>query len=321
LPRKIIIDCDPGIDDAMAILAALHSPELEVVGITTVFGNADVENCSLNALRLVELEGNDQIPVARGCQRALVVPLESVGTHVHGLDGMGNTNLPLPHGQLDGRHAAEFIIEMVQTYPGEITLLPIGPLSNIGLALRLEPGIVPLVKEVVLMGGNIYAPGNISPLAEANIYHDPHAADLVFRAGWPLTMVGLDVTTKTVITPAFLERLYAVHNPVTRLLERIQPCYQQFHQEVFGMDGSFHVHDPSVVAYLLQPDLYRIQQMPVYVETEGRGLGQTVADGRRQWAERPLINIPLEVDEAGVLELLFELLTRPVSPSDVGTPG
>ena len=310
MPRKIIIDCDPGIDDAMAILAALRSPELEVVGLTTVFGNADVDTCALNGLRLVELEGQDAIPVTKGCRQALVMPLESVGTHVHGLDGMGNTNQPLPHGKLDSRHAAEFIIDMVHAYPGEITLVPIGPLSNIGLALRLDPGIVPLVKEVVLMGGSIYAPGNISPVAEANIYHDPHAADLVYRAGWPVTMLGLDVTAKTVITPAFLERLYAVKNPATQLLERIQPCYQRFHDEVYGMQGAFHVHDPSVVAYLLKPELYRCEQMPVYVETEGRCLGQTVADGRKQWGERPLTNIPLAVDEPGVLELLFELLTR-----------
>jgi len=310
MPRKIIIDCDPGIDDAMAILAALRSPELEVIGLTTVFGNADVENCSLNGLRLVELEGNGHIPVVKGCGQALVVPLESVGTHVHGLDGMGNTNAPLPHGKLDSRHAAEFIIEMVRAYPGEITLVPIGPLTNIGLALRLDPGIVPLIKEVVLMGGSIYAPGNISPVAEANIYHDPHAADLVYRAGWPVTMLGLDVTTQTVITPAFLKRLYAANNPATQFLERIQPCYQQFHEEIYGMQGAFHVHDPSVVAYMLMPELYHCKQMPVYVESEGRCLGQTVADGRKQWGERSLTNIPLEVDEPGVLELLFKLLTR-----------
>ena len=310
MPRKIIIDCDPGIDDAMAILAALRSPEFEVVGLTTVFGNAAVDACALNGLRLVELEGNDHIPVAKGCAQALVVPLESVGTHVHGLDGMGNTNLPLPHGRLDSRHAAEFIIDLVRANPGEITLVPIGPLSNIGLALLLDPGIVPLVKEVVLMGGSIYAPGNISPLAEANIYHDPHAADLVYRAGWPVTMLGLDVTTRTVITPTWLERLYAADNPAVRLLERIQPCYQRFHEEIYGMQGAFHVHDPSVVAYLLKPELYRCQRMPVYVETQGRGLGQTIADPRNQWGERPLTNIPLEVDEPGVLDLLLDLLTR-----------
>jgi inosine-uridine nucleoside N-ribohydrolase len=310
MPRKIIIDCDPGIDDAMAILAALRSPELEVVGLTTVFGNADVETCALNGLRLVELEGNDRIPVAKGCGQPLVVPMERVGTHVHGLDGMGNTNPPPPYGKLDSRHAAEFIIDMVRTYPGEITLVPIGPLTNIGLVLRLDPGIVPLVKEVVLMGGSIYAPGNISPVAEANVYHDPHAADLVYRAGWPVTMLGLDVTTKTVITPTFLERLYAANNPATQLLKRIQPCYQKFHDDVYGMQGAFHVHDPSVVAYMLQPELYRCQQMPVYVETEGRCLGQTIADGHKQWGERSLTNIPLEVDEPGVLELLFDLLTR-----------
>jgi inosine-uridine nucleoside N-ribohydrolase len=318
--QKIIIDTDPGIVDAMAIFAALRSPDLEVLGLTTVFGNADVDACSLNALRLVELESNGHIPVARGCGKPLVIPVDSLGTAVHGKDGMGNTNLPLPHGKLDPRHAAQFIIDTVMTNPGEVTLAPLGPLTNIALAYSLEPRMAAMVKEVVLMGGCAFTLGNISPVAEANIYHDPHAAEIVFAAPWKVTMVGLDVTTRIVMHPDYLATLYAAGNPAVKLLERIQPCYQEFHDQVYGLKGAIHTHDPSVVAYLLDPELFTCEQMRVYVETEGRCIGKTIADQHRQFqnkseckglvTERPDVNIPLLVDEEGVLSLLLNLLSR-----------
>jgi len=328
MAQKIIIDTDPGIDDAMAILAALHSPDLEVLGLTAVFGNADVDTCALNALRLVELEGNDHIPVAKGCAKPLVLPADSLGTAVHGKDGMGNTNLPLPHGKLDSRHAAQFIIDTVLAHPHEITLVPLGPLTNIALACILEPKIIPLVKEVVLMGGCAFALGNVSPVAEANIYHDPHAAEVVFAAPWKVTMVGLDVTMKIIMTPEYFARLYAVGNPAVRLLERAQPFYQAFHEQIHGMGGAIHTHDPAVIAYLLKPELFYCEQMPVYVETAGHCFGKTVADkyhkiflGLHQnmgiggeagepAVERPSTTIPLRADENGVLALLFDLLTK-----------
>lgn len=309
MAKKIIIDTDPGIDDAMAILAALRSPDLEVIGLTTVFGNTDVDNCSLNALRLLELEGNDHIPVAKGCAQALVIPTEELGTYVHGVDGLGNTNLPKPYGVLDPRHAAEFIIDSVKSNPGEVTLVPIGPLTNIGLALRLEPEIIRLVKEVVIMGGSVFETGNISPVAEANVYHDPHAADLVFGVEWEVTMVGLDVTHKTLIDTAYLSKLYAADNPAVKLLQTIHPCYQAFHNKIYGGNGSFHVHDPSVIAYLLAPELYTYKKMPIYVETEGKCIGKTVGDPHKQWGDRHETNVPLDVDAKGVLDLLFNLLT------------
>lgn len=328
MAQKIIIDTDPGIDDAMAILAALHSPELEVLGLTVVFGNADVDSCAQNALRLVELEGNDHIPVAKGCGKPLVLPADSFASLVHGRDGFGNTNLPLPHGNLDPRHAAQFIIDTVLAYPHEVTLVPLGPLTNIALACALEPRIIPLVKEVVLMGGCAFALGNISPVAEANIYHDPHAAEVVFAAPWKVTMVGLDVTMKIIMTPDYLAKLYATNTPAVRLLELIQPCYQNFHQVIHGMGGAIHTHDPAVIAYLLEPDLFYCEKMPVYVETSGHCFGKTVADkyhkifSTLQWnkgiggedgeaaVERPSTTIPLRADEAGVLDLLFGLLTQ-----------
>ena len=328
MARKIIIDTDPGIDDAMAILAAFHSPELEVLGLTAVFGNADVDTCAQNALRLVELEGNDHIPVAKGCGKPLILPADSLGTLVHGKDGFGNTNPPPPRGRLDPRHAAQFIINTVMAHPHEVTLMPLGPLTNIALACILEPGIIPLVSEVVLMGGVAFALGNISPVAEANIFHDPHAAEVVFAAPWKVTMIGLDVTMKIIMTPEYLAKLYAAGTPAVKLLERIQPCYQNFHHAIHGMGGAIHTHDPAVTAYLLAPELFTCEQMPVYVETSGLCFGKTIADKYHKifpslklnqgiggeagevMVERPSTTIALRADEAGVLNLLFDLLTK-----------
>lgn len=328
MPQKIIIDTDPGIDDAMAILAALHSPDLEVLGLTTVFGNTEVDLCALNALRLVELEGNNHIPVTKGCGQPMVHQINSFSAGVHGKDGFGNTNLPLPHGKLDPRHAAQFIIDTVMANPHEVILVPLGPLTNIAMAYRLEPRIAPLVKEVVLMGGCAFTLGNISAVAEANIYHDPHAAEVVFAAPWKVTMVGLDVTTKIVMGPDYFENLYAAGNPAVQLLEKIQPCYQAFHEQIYGMKGAIHTHDPAVIAYLLAPELFRCEEMPVYVVTEGLCVGKTIADKHhhifrsmqegkgigeeavQNAVERPTTTITLGVDEPGVLELLFNLLSK-----------
>ena len=328
MAQKIIIDTDPGIDDAMAILAALHSPDLEVLGLTTVFGNTEVELCALNALRIVELEGNDHIPVTKGCGQPMVHQINSFSAGVHGKDGLGNTNLPLPHGKLDPRPSVQFIIDTVMANPHEVILAPIGPLTNIAMAYRLEPRIAPLVKDVVLMGGCAFALGNISATAEANIYLDPHAAEVVFAAPWKVTMVGLDVTTRIVMGPEYFEKLYAVGNPAVKLLEKIQPCYQAFHEQIYGMKGAIHTHDPAVIAYLLAPELFRCEEMPVYVVTEGLCLGKTIADKHHHIfrstqaakgigeeavesaIERPSTTITLGADEKGVLELLYNLLTN-----------
>jgi purine nucleosidase len=310
MPRKIIIDTDPGIDDTMLIMGALHSPELEILGLTTVFGNAEVDVCAQNGLRLVELEGHQHIPVTQGCAKALFIPTAEVGTYVHGLDGMGNTNPPAPKSKLDPRHAAQFIVDTVRANPGEVTLVPVGPLSNLGLALQLEPALPSLVKEVVLMGGAAYAPGNISPVAEANIAHDPHAAALVYGAGWKITMLGLDVTTQTTMTPDYLAAMFKHDTPAVRLIQQILPCYQAFHHQFYGMNGAIHTHDPSCLAYLLAPELYKTQSLPMFVETTGLCAGQTIPDPHKQWGNLAEVNVCLEVNSQAVLDLLFERITR-----------
>lgn len=310
MPQKIIIDTDPGVDDVIAISMALRSPELEVLGLTSIFGNTYGEVTAQNALRLVELEGHDSIPVSRGSDVPLVMPLEGLGTMVHGEDGMGNTNPPPPKGKVINKSAAEFIIEVVHTYPDEVTLVPIGPLTNIALALKIDPTIMSLVKKVVLMGGAVSKPGNISPTAEANIYHDPHAADIVMRAGWPLVMVGLDVTQQVVMTSRFLEKIYKTKNPVTNLIQRILPFYQGFHKSHFDSGGDIHTHDPSAIAYLLNPDLFHTEVVSIFVESEGRCKGQTIADWHNQWESRPEVEVCMNVDGEGVLGLIEEYLTK-----------
>jgi uridine nucleosidase len=280
------------------------------MGLTSVFGNTDVEFAAQNALRLVELEGHDHIPVAQGAGRPLVLPNRSLGKLVHGQDGMGNTNPPPPKGRLVPHSAAQLIIETVLANPGEITLVPVGPLTNLALALRLEPRLAGLVKEVVLMGGSAFRGGNASPVAEANIHNDPHAAWIVFNAGWPLTMVGLDVTMQCIMSAEYLNQLGQCGNPATDLIRRILPVYQEFHHKIYGLGGAIHTHDPSAIAFLIDPDLFRTEDLPVYIETEGRCAGQTVPDRRQQWIEGPLAKVCVNVDAPGLQKLYWERLSR-----------
>jgi purine nucleosidase len=311
MPTKILIDTDPGIDDSMGILFALRSPELEVVGLTAVFGNTDVEITAQNALRLVEVEGHDGIPVAQGAGIPLVMPPRSNGTRVHGMDGLGETRMPPPRGRILNIPAAQFIVETILKYPGEITLVTLGPLTNIAIALRLEPRISRMAKGVVIMGGSA-GRGNASPAAEANIFNDPEAAAIVFGAGWPLTMVGLDVTNKTLMTKEYLDDLLSAGNKATEFIKRILPFYQKWFEDHDDFAGAIPTHDPSAIACVLDRSLYRIERLPVHVETQGRAAGQTVSDPRRQWAGLPEIDICLDVDVPRVLKLYSERMTRPL---------
>ena len=274
-PRKVILDTDPGIDDAMAILFALRSPALQVLGITTVFGNADIEIGTANALRLVELAGAN-VPVARGAAHPLVLPKGPAPDFVHGTDGLGNVGAPPPSGRPIDASAAEFIVSTARLYPGEVTLVPVGRLTNLALALALEPRLPQLVKEVVLMGGSAFAGGNVTPAAEANIWGDPHAADIVFGAPWKVTMVGLDVTTRVRLTDDRLLRMAAKDERVGGFVYRISRFYKKFHDGV-GVSGGFYVHDPSAVAYVIDPTLFSTEKARVRVVTEGIAIGETIA--------------------------------------------
>lgn len=312
MSKKIIIDTDPGIDDAMAILFAFASPEVEVVGLTTIYGNVHTALATQNALRLAEFAGRPQTPVAHGADKPLVIPFDEAPEIVHGADGLGNTHQPPPHGQPIDRSAAQFLVETIMAHPGEITLVPIGPLTNLALALKLEPRIAQHVAEVVVMGGAATVNGNVNPAAEANIWHDPHAADKVFTAGWPVTMVGLDVTMATQMDETYLAGLRA--SRTGEFIFQVSRFYQQFHKLAHGIDAC-HTHDPSAIAYLIDPSLFTTERGPIRVVTEGIAMGQTLMDRRREWltpnawSDMPEVNVCVGVDSARLLELYWQRVT------------
>src|SRR5437868_13899528 len=240
--RRIILDTDPGIDDALALFLALASPEVQLEAITTVSGNVDVAFTTYNALTLLELAGRTDIPVARGCDRPLIrQPFNAA--FVHGDNGLGGLQLPEPRIQPVAVHAVDVIIEKILAAPGEITLVTIGPLTNIALALRREPRIAQQVREVVIMGGALRVPGNTTPSAEFNIYVDPHAAHIVLHAGWPIRLVSLDTTMQAELRREQVEMLASSESPVTVAIRQMLAYYF----DVFGPQNgvsAFHMHDP-----------------------------------------------------------------------------
>jgi inosine-uridine nucleoside N-ribohydrolase len=306
MPLPFLLDTDPGIDDAMALLFALASPELELLGITTVFGNVAVEQTARNALHILDVGGRPDLPVVAGAAQPLVRP-PFASSGFHGADGLGNLNLPAPERAPTewAGGAPAFIADTVLARPGEITLIAVGPLTNLAHALQHEPRLASAVRQVILMGGAVYCPGNITPVAEANIYHDPEAARLVFAAGWPVTLVGLDVTMQTCQTPADLEALARVGTPVADFVARLLPCYLQSYQTRHGLNV-VPTHDPSAIAFALDPSLFTTRRVPLYVEIEGRCSGQTVADPRRLWDPLPEINVCTAVDAPRLLNLFHD---------------
>jgi inosine-uridine nucleoside N-ribohydrolase len=303
--HRVIIDTDPGIDDTMAIMLALASPELRVEGLTIVRGNVGVEQCARNALTILEIAGHADIPVAVGADKPLVRPYHGHGATVHGQDGLGETKLsgtrPVPD-----RRAVDFLISHISAAPGELTIVSLGPLTNLALAVSVEPRLAHWVREVIVMGGAVAARGNATPVAEANIHNDPEAARIVFHAGWPVTLVGLDVTHKVTMTPAYLQRLAAPHTPVTDLIAKITPFYLSAYKRMAGIDG-FYVHDPTAVAAAIRPALFETREVYVDVVTDNeRALGQTIADFRNQWKMAPNVRVCLSVEAKGILDLYLD---------------
>ena len=318
-PRAIVIDTDPGIDDAMAIAVALASPELEVVALTTTFGNHHVETTTANAQRVLDALGRPEVRVIPGAHRPLVRHGHAPATTVHGEDGLGDAGLPSPsRPPVAGVHAAVHLAELVRSRPGEITLVPIGPLTNLALALRLDPGIADLVAGVVVMGGAVRAPGNVTPVAEANIWNDPEAADIVLGASWPVTLLGLDVTRHLAADRSWLDGIGALDTPAARLVSDTAATYVDFHVATEGFDG-IHCHDVATIVHLVRPDLVRTEPLAVRVVTTGLAAGQTIANvlGHRDpsWAERPAVEVALGVDGGAVLDLVRERLA--VAPGTV----
>jgi purine nucleosidase len=310
-PRRIIIDTDPGQDDAVAILLALASPEeIEVLGITAVAGNVPLTLTARNARIVCELAGRPDIRVFAGCDRPLARPLVTA-EHVHGRTGLDGPELPEPRMALEEAHAVDFIVETLRREaPGTVTLCPLGPLTNIATAFRRAPDIAERVAGIVLMGGAYFEVGNVTPAAEFNIHVDPEAADIVFRSGAPITVVPLDVTQRALVTPARNAAFRALGTPVGLAVAQMTEFFERFDKEKYGAEGA-PLHDPCVIAYLLRPALFAGRHVNVEIETTSElTLGMTVADWWGVTDRAPNATFLGAVDAEGVFTLLTERLGR-----------
>lgn len=297
-PRRVIIDTDPGTDDAMAIILALNSPEFKVEALTVVPGNVEAWQGLENALKIVSLAGRCDVAVAGGAQHPLNQKLITA-QFWHGKNGLANVELPPSKCKADPRFGPDLIIEMIHKYPHEITLIPVGPLTNIALAVSKDPSIAGLVKDIVIMGGSITG-GNVDGAAEANIYNDPEAAQIVFNAGWMVTMVGSDVGERTLITRKYLTELQSLHGPQSDFIAKIADFYLT-RSEKSGYSGAA-MYDPLAVGIALDPTLGTLKEMHVDVETKGEFTrGETVANRMGSNEKNVLHGDHYEIE--GVVEL------------------
>ncbi len=296
--HKIILDCDPGVDDALALMLALAAPDkIELVGVTTVAGNVPLEDTTRNARGLLALAGRGDIPVHAGCARPI---MQAVGyrSKVHGSEGLGGVRLDADSVPLAGQHAVDFIIETVLKHPGEITLCPIGPMTNIALAIIKEPRIADAIREIVFMGGSAFGPGNSTPSAEFNVFVDPHAAQVVISSGAKLTMFGLDVTCKIVATPERLAALADVPGRAAQAALKMLTAYAQ---------DDPCLHDPCVIAYLIDPDLFSGVDALLEVDcAAGPDFGRTVAavSARHLQGRQPNCRVVTDGDVDGIFALV-----------------
>jgi purine nucleosidase len=308
--RKIIIDTDPGQDDAVAILLALASPELDVLGLTVVAGNVPLHLTQKNAMKICELAGRPETKVFPGAVHPLVRRLVTA-EHVHGRTGLNGPDLPEPTMKLQDQHAVDFIIDRIMhEEPATVTLCALGPLTNIALAMVREPRIVPRIQEIVLMGGGFFEGGNVTPTAEFNIYVDPHAAEIVLKSGVPIVMMPLDVTHKALTTAARLRGLRDLGTNVGTATAELLDFFERFDEEKYGTDGG-PLHDPCVVAYLLKPELFKGRHINVSVETASElTMGMTVADWWGVTDRDKNVTYMRDIDPEGFFVLLTERLAR-----------
>ncbi|MGB3646158.1 MAG: nucleoside hydrolase [Mesorhizobium sp.] len=309
-PRRIIIDTDPGQDDAVAILLALSSAEIEVAGITAVAGNVPLALTEKNARKICELAGRPDIEVFAGAVRPLMRALVTA-EEVHGQTGLNGPHLPEPEMALQDRHAVDFLVEtLMREESGSITLCALGPLTNIALALIREPKIAPRIREIVLMGGGFFEGGNITPAAEFNIHVDPHAADIVFRSGAPIVMMPLDVTHKALTTAKRIDAIRGLGTRIGDAVAAMLEFFERFDEEKYGTDGG-PLHDPCVIAYLLRPELFAGRTCNVTVETTSElTMGMTVVDWWGVTGRPANALVMRDVDSNGFFELLTQRLGR-----------
>ncbi|GCE31418.1 nucleoside hydrolase [Dictyobacter alpinus] len=308
---RLLIDTDPGIDDALALFLAIASPEVQIEGITTVSGNVSISMTTHNALALLELAGATQTTVASGSARPLI--RQAVfADHVHGENGIGGVQLPAPQQEPLHNKAVETIIQTILQAPGEITLVALGPLTNLALAVRCEPKIAEMVREVVIMGGAFQVPGNVTPAAEFNIYADPHAAHIVMHAGWPLRLVSLDVTNHTLMDQEQFARLAANNHPVTRSMQAMATSYIEGMGKKRGVSG-IAMHDPLCLAAAIQPELITWRNAYVDIELNGTYTqGQTITyfdqDPARPTTNQPNVLASINVDKERFIALYMDTI-------------
>ncbi|MEO0912087.1 MAG: nucleoside hydrolase [Pseudomonadota bacterium] len=308
MARKIIIDTDPGQDDAVAILLALASPELEVLGITAVAGNVPLARTAENARKICELAGRGDMPVFAGADRPLARDLVTA-EYVHGATGLDGPDLPAPAMALRAEHAVEFLVEtLAAAEPRSITLCVLGPMTNVALAFERDPACRAGVAEIVAMGGGFFEGGNVTPAAEFNIYVDPEAAEIVLKAGLPITLLPLDVTHQCLTTRLRVEAFRSLGTPVGRAVAELLDFFERYDEAKYGTDGG-PLHDPCVIAWLLQPELFAGRDVNVEVEvTSPLTRGMTVVDWWRV-TERPAnVHYIRTVDADGFFGLLTERL-------------
>jgi inosine-uridine nucleoside N-ribohydrolase len=302
---KVILDTDPGIDDALAFILLRAMPEISLQAITTTHGNTTVQKCTENALKLVELLGMENIPVAEGAHEPLVKTL-SVAEETHGDTGLGHAVLPAPKIKPVASNAANLIIDIVNANPGEITILCIGPVTNLALALLKEPSLRKKIKNVVSMAGTIHYPGNATPSSEYNVFCDPEAFDILLRSGIDLTIVPLDVTYKCLFTKAHIERLKGAREDIRTFIDRATAFYMDFHLEYQGIEGCA-INDPLAAAILLKPELVTMRDYYVNIELHGDfTTAKLSADHFVALGNPPNAQVAMEVDVEGFMDFFIE---------------
>ena len=308
MPHPIIIDTDPGQDDAVAILLALASPELEVLGITAVAGNVPLALTEVNARKICELAGRPETKVYSGAIRPMLRSLVTA-EHVHGRTGLDGPVLPEPKMKLEKQHAVDFIIETLMERPaGTVTLCVLGPMTNIGLALVREPRIASRIKRIVAMGGGFFEGGNVTPTAEFNIYVDPQAARLVFESGIPITLIPLDCTHQALTTKARVEKFRVMKNKTGPATAQLLDFFERFDEQKYGTDGG-PLHDPCVIAWLLYPELFTSRDVNVAIECESElTMGMTVIDWWRVTDRKANATVCRGINADGFFDLLTKRL-------------
>jgi len=306
---RVVIDTDPGIDDVAAILMGLGSQELQVEALTTVFGNASVTQSTVNVLRLLEAAGRIDIPVYQGVGRCYNFTEPTYAALVHGTDGFGDVAWPLPTTLPQRRHAVFEFIDRVLGAPGEITVVALGRLTNLALAISVEPQVATALRSVIVMGGAITVPGNITPVASANLWGDPEAADVVYRSGAKIVQIGLDVCDQVEISAAQQWRVWQANTAATQLLQTLTPCLQASYRQrgLLRHPDSIRYNDVPAMAYVIDASLFTCQEVHVRIETQGQlTRGQTVADLRGQRTAPPNVTVAFGVDAARLTHLWVE---------------